>query len=195
MACSTELDMATDPHQRLTIQEYLAFERQSETRNEYLDGEIFAMTGASRAHNLIAGNVFREIGNQLRRRPCEVYPEAMRVRTPSGLFTYPDVVVVCGERRFDDTHFDTLLNPTLLVEVLSPSTESYDRRTKALQYRSIPSLAEYVLVAQDQILVERYSRQGNEWRRNDLTALEQLLEMPAIGCTLLLDDIYERVFE
>jgi Uma2 family endonuclease len=187
--------MATDPHQRLTIQEYLAFERQSETRNEYLDGEIFAMTGASRAHNLIAGNIFREIGNQLRRRPCEVYPEAMRVRTPSGLFTYPDVVVVCGERRFDDAHFDTLLNPTLLVEVLSPSTEAYDRRTKALQYRSIPSLAEYVLVAQDQILIERYSQQENEWRRKDLTGLEQLLEMPSIGCTLLLDDIYERVFE
>jgi len=187
--------MATDPHQRLTIQEYLAFERQSETRNEYLDGEIFAMTGASRSHNLIAGNIFREIGNQLRRRPCEVYSEAMRVRTPSGLLTYPDVVVVCGERRFDDTHFDTLLNPTLLVEVLSPSTEAYDRRTKALQYRSIPSLAEYVLVAQDQILIEQYSRQGNEWRQQDLTDLEQLLEMPSIDCTFLLDDIYERVFE
>jgi Uma2 family endonuclease len=187
--------MATDPHQRLTIQEYLAFERQSETRNEYLDGEVFAMTGASRAHNLIAGNIFGEIWSQLRRRPCEAYKEGMRVRTPAGLFTYPDVAVVCGERQFDDTHFDTLLNPTLLVEVLSPSTEAYDRRTKALQYRSIPSLAEVVLVAQDQIQIEQYSRQGNEWRRNDLTGLEQLLEMSSIGCTLLLGDVYERVFE
>src|SRR5436305_3570440 len=107
--------MATDPHQRLTIPEYLAFERQSETRHDYLDGEVFAMTGASRPHNLIAGNIFREIANQLRRRSCEVYMEAMRVRTPAGLFTYPDVVAVCGEPRFDDIHFDTLLNPTLLV--------------------------------------------------------------------------------
>jgi Uma2 family endonuclease len=192
--------MATDPQQRLTIEDYLAFERQSEIRHDYLDGEVFAMTGASRAHNLIAGNIFREIGNQLRRRPCEVYPEAMRVRTPAGLFTYPDVVVVCGERRFDDTHFDTLLNPTLLVEVLSPSTEAYDRRTKSLHYRSIPSLAEYVLVAQDQIWLEQYlrqgeARQGDEWLRKDLNGLDQVLEMPAIGCTLLLGDIYERVFE
>src|SRR4051812_12818052 len=118
--------MATDPHQRLTIQEYLAFERQAETRNEYLDGEVLAMTGASRAHNLIAGNIFRELGNQLRRRSCEIYAEAMRVRTPAGLFAYPDVVVVCGEPQFDDSYFDTLLNPTVLVEVLSPSTEAYN---------------------------------------------------------------------
>jgi Uma2 family endonuclease len=187
--------MATDPQQRLTIEDYLAFERASETRHDYLDGEVFAMTGASRAHNLIAGNIFREIGNQLRRRPCEVYPEAMRVRTPAGLFTYPDVVVVCGERRFDDAHFDALLNPTLLVEVLSPSTEAYDRRTKSLHYRSIPSLAEYVLVAQDQIWLEHYARQEDEWLRSDLNALEQRLAMPAIGCTLLLGDVYERVFE
>lgn len=187
--------MATDPHQRLTIQEYLAFERQAETRNDYWDGEVFAMTGASRIHNLIAGNIFREIGNQLRRRPCEAYMEAMRVRTPAGLFTYPDVVVICGEPRFDDTYFDTLLNPTLIVEVLSPSTEAYDRRTKSDSYRSIPSLAEMVLVAQDQPRIEHSSRHGTEWRRNDLTSLEHPLEMPSIGCKLLLGDIYERVFE
>lgn len=187
--------MATDPHQRLTIEEYLAFERQSEMRHDYLDGEVFAMTGASRPHNLISGNIFGEIWSQLKRRPCEAYKEGMRVRTPAGLFTYPDVVVVCGEPRFDDIHFDTLLNPTLLVEVLSPSTEAYDRRTKAGQYRSIPSLSEVILVAQDQIRIEQSSRHGDEWRRQDLTGLEQLLEMPSIGCTLLLGDIYERVFE
>jgi len=187
--------MATDPHQRLTIQEYLAFERQSETRNEYLDGEIFAMTGASRAHNLIAGNIFGEVRNLLKRRSCEVYQEAMRVRTPAGLFTYPDVVVVCGEPRFDDIHFDTLLNPTLLVEVLSPSTEAHDRKTKATQYRSIPSLSEIILVAQDQVRIEQYSRHGDDWRQGGLTSLDQLLEMPSIGCTLLLSDVYERVFK
>ena len=117
----------------------MAFERQVETRNEYLDGEVFAMTGASRNHNLIAGNLFGEIRSQLKGRRCEVYQESMRVRTPAGLFTYPDVVAVCGEPRFDDSHLDTLLNPILVVEVLSASTAAYDRGAKAAQYRSIPS--------------------------------------------------------
>jgi Uma2 family endonuclease len=190
--------MATDPRQRLTIAEYLALERQAETRHDYLDGEVFAMTGASRAHNLIAGNVFREIANQVRRRPCEVYTGDMRVRTPAGLFTYPDVVAVCGEPRFDDSQSDTLLNPTLIVEVLSASTEAYDRGTKAAQYRSLPSLAEYVLVAQDQVRVEHWSRQpadgAPEWLRKDLTALTERLELPSIGCRVRVGDIYERVF-
>jgi Uma2 family endonuclease len=186
--------MATDPHQRLTIREYLAFERQAETRNEFLDGEVFAMTGASRAHNLIAGNIFIELRNQLEGRSCEAYIEAMRVRTPGGLFAYPDVIVVCGEPRFDDSYFDTLLNPTMLVEVLSLSTEAYNRKTKTVQYRSIPSLAEILLVAQDQIQVEQSSRQGNEWLLKELRDPEQVLELPSIGCHLLLGDIYERVF-
>lgn len=186
--------MATDPHQRLTIAEYLAFERQSETRHEFLDGEVFAMPGASRAHNLIAGNVFGEIWSQIRKRPCEAYKEGMRVRTPSGLFTYPDVVVVRGEPRFDDSELDTLLNPTLIVEVLSPSTEAYDRGTKAAQYGSIPALKEYLLVAQDRILVEQWMRDRSEWLRRSLTDLDDLLDLPTIGCKLLLSDIYERVF-
>lgn len=187
--------MATQPHQRFSILEYLAFERQAEARHEYLDGEVFAMTGASRSHNLIEGNIFGEIRNQLRRRPCEAYHESMRVRTPAGLFTYPDVVVVCGEPRFDDTEFDTLFNPTLLVEVLSPSTESYDRGTKAIAYRAIPSLQEYVLVAQSRIHVEHWQRHSvDEWLMKDLRDREQILELPSIACKLLLGDIYERVF-
>jgi Uma2 family endonuclease len=187
--------MATDPHPRLTIPEYLAFERQSELRHEYLDGEVFAMTGASRAHNLIAGNIFREIGNQLRRRPCEAYMEGMRVRTPAGLFTYPDVVVVCGEPRFDDSELDTLLNPTLIVEVLSPSTEAYDRGKKARQYESIPSLQEYVLVAQSRIRVEQWSRDGGDsWRQREIDQLSEGLDLQSIRCKLLLGDVYERVF-
>jgi len=187
--------MATDPTQRLTIPEYLAFERQSEMRHEYLDGEVFAMTGASRSHNLISGNIFVEFVNQLRRRPCEAYKEGMRVRTPSGLFTYPDVVVVCGEPRFDDDHFDTLLNPTVLVEVLSTSTASYDRGTKALEYRSIPSLAEHLIVAQDQVHIEHWCQQENGgWTQREFTTLEQTLDLASIGCHLLLADVYERVF-
>jgi Uma2 family endonuclease len=187
--------MASEAKQRLTIQEYLAFERQSETKNDYVNGEIFAMTGASRIHNLITGNIFGEIRNQLRGRPCEVYMEAMRVRAPSDLFTYPDVVVVCGERRFDDSEFDTLLNPTLIFEVLSPSTEAYNRGIKAERYRAIPSLSEYVLVAQDRIHIEHYIRQATDrWLLEELSDLGETLELPSIDCRLSPAEIYEQVF-
>ena len=187
--------MASEPKQRLTISEYLAFERQSETRNDYLEGEVYAMTGASRLHNLIAGNVFAEIRIQLKGRPCEAYTEAMRVRTPSDLFTYPDVVVTCGEPRFDDSELDTLLNPTLIIEVLSRSTEAYDRGIKSERYRSIPSLSEYVLVAQDRVHVEHYVRQPEDrWLLEELSDLGEILDLPAIGCRLPLSEIYYRVF-
>ncbi|HEV2855927.1 MAG TPA: Uma2 family endonuclease [Thermoanaerobaculia bacterium] len=188
--------MATDPHQRLTIQEYLAFERQSETKHDYFDGEIFAMSGASRIHGLITGNIFGEIRNQLKGRPCEVYSESMRVRTPDDLFTYPDVVAVCGEPRFDDTEFDTLLNPMLIVEVLSPTTEGYDRGIKSARYRALPTLVEHVLVAQDRCHVEHLVRQtdGGHWLLEELSDLDGLLELPSIGCRLPLAEIYDRVF-
>src|SRR5271157_2277403 len=115
---------------RFTPQDYLALERKSETRSEYYRGEIFAMSGASREHNLIAGNVNSEIRNQILDRPCESYASDMRVCfEATGLYTYPDVVVVCGQPRFQDSQEDTLLNPTVLVEILSPSTEAYDRGT------------------------------------------------------------------
>jgi Uma2 family endonuclease len=188
--------MATDPHQRLTIPEYLAFERQSETRHDYLDGEVFAMTGASWTHGLISGNIFGELRSQLKRSPCKAIQESLRVRTPAGLFTYPDVIVACGKPRFDGSEQDTLLNPKLIVEVLSPSTEMYDRKTKAAHYRSIPSLSEYLLVAQSQIRIEQWSRDGREeWQQRDFTSLEQCLELRSIGCKLLLGDVYDEVFE
>ena len=120
--------MSTQPQTYLTPEEYLAFEREAEVKHEYYAGEIFAFAGASRQHNLIVANVIRELGNEVKARPCEVYPSDMRVRvSPTGLYTYPDVTVVCGEARFGDEHSDTLLNPTVIVEVLSPSTEGYDR--------------------------------------------------------------------
>lgn len=189
--------MASDPRQRLTIEEYLAFERASETKHDYFDGEIFDMSGASRKHSLISGNIFGEIRSQIRgRRTCEVHSESLRVRTPDDLFTYPDVLVICGEPRFDDSHFDTLLNPTVIVEVLSPSTAGYDRNTKSLSYRLIPSLTEYVLVAQERIFVEHLVRQpGEGWFLRELTSLEQALDLRAIDCRLPLKDIYERVFD
>ena len=121
---------------RLSPQEYLAIERKSETRNEYYNGEMFAMAGASREHNLISVNLLRDIGNQLEDRPCEAYPSDMRVSIEAtGLYTYPDVSVVCGEPRFEDREVDTLLNPTVIIEILSPTTEAYDRGFKFRQYR------------------------------------------------------------
>jgi len=122
-------------------EEYLRLERQAEYKSEYLNGEIFAMSGASREHNLIAGNIVAELNQQLRAKPCEVYPSDMRLKvTATGLYTYPDVMVVCGEPKFEDKYVDTLLNPTLIVEVLSQSTERYDRIAKTSYYRTLDSL-------------------------------------------------------
>ncbi len=177
-----------------TPQEYLALERKSETRNEYYNGEIFAMAGASREHNLIAGNLFRDIGNQLEDRPCETYMNDMRVWIEAtGLYTYPDVVVVCGEPRFQDREVDTLLNPTVIVEVLSPSTEAYDRGDKFRHYRRIDSLHEFVLISQDRMMVERYTRQGKDWVLSDMTDPDQVLKLESIGCQIPLGRIYAKI--
>ena len=177
-----------------TPQEYLALERKSETRNEYYNGEIFAMSGASREHNLIAGNLFRDIGNQLEDRPCESYPNHMRVSIEAtGLYTYPDVSVVCGEPRFQDREVDTLLNPTVIVEVLSPSTEAYDRGDKFRHYRRIDSLREFVLISQDRMMVERYTRQGKDWVLSDLTDPDQVLKLESIGCQIPLSRIFAKI--
>jgi len=179
---------------RFTPQEYLALERKSETRNEYYNGEIFAMAGASREHNLIAGNLFRDIGNQLEDRPCETYMNDMRVWIEAtGLYTYPDVVVVCGEPRFQDREVDTLLNPTVIVEVLSPTTAAYDRGDKFRHYRRIDSLREFVLISQDRMMVERYTRRGNDWVLSDLTDPDQVLKLESIGCQIPLNRIYAKI--
>ena len=117
---------------RYTVEEYLALERQSEERHEYIDGQIYAMAGGSYQHAQIIGGLVREFGNALKKRPCSVVPSDLRLRvSPDGLYTYPDVVVICGDPRFADDRRDTLLNPTLIVEVLSPSIEAYDNRLKA----------------------------------------------------------------
>ena len=185
--------MCPQPDTLGTPAAYLDAERRAETKSEYFAGEVFAMSGASRRHNLIVGNLVRELGTQLRGRPCEVYPSDMRVKVAaSGAYTYPDVVVVCGEPEFEDEHVDTLLNPTLLVEVLSPSTEVNDRVRNWQQYRRIPSLAEYVLVAQDQQRVEWYTRQqGGLWTFAE-AAEADVLTLQSVGCHLALNDVYER---
>jgi Uma2 family endonuclease len=153
------------------------------------------MGGATRRHNLIVANIVRELGRQIASRPCEVYATDMKVEvSATGLFTYPDVVVVCEEPRFRDQREDVLLNPTLLVEVLSESTETYDRGGKSEQYRTIDSLREYLLVAQDRCHVEQYLRQaGGQWLLRELSDLTAALHLDAIGCDLALRELYAKV--
>jgi Uma2 family endonuclease len=187
------MDAQTRP--RLTPEEYLAIERQAETRSEYLDGEMFAMTGGSLHHNLIVSNLVRELSLQLKKRPCQVYPSDLRVHIPAtGLYTYPDVIVVCGEPRLEDQHLDSLLNPTLIVEVLSPTTEAYDRGKKFEHYQTIQTLSEYVLVSQDSFRVEQYLRQdGNRWLLTTTAGLDGRVALPSVQCELALAEIYDKV--
>ena len=179
----------------ISPEEYLALERKAEYKSEYLNGEIFAMTGASRKHNLITINISGSLNQQLKGNPCEVYGGDMRVKvTPTGLYTYPDVVVVCGEPKFEDDYVDTLLNPTLPVEVLSKSTERYDRIAKSSYYRSLDSLAEHLLVAQDEYLIEQYVRQADgRWPLLNYRSLDSCVELQSIGCSLALRDVYDKV--
>lgn len=187
--------MTALPKQKLTSLEYLEIERQAETRSEFLDGEMFAMSGASRKHGRVAGSAFASLHSQLRGRPCEAFTADMRVRiSPTGLYTYPDIVVVCGEAQFEDAEVDTLLNPALVLEVLSPSTTDYDRGTKFAHYRSLPSLREYLLLAQDRVHAEHFVRQaGDRWLLSETDDREAVLELASIGCRLALADAYERV--
>ena len=152
------------------------------------------MSGASRDHNRIAGNFYRKISDQLEDGPCEAFMNDMRVRaTPTGLYTYPDVVVVCGEAQFLDDEVDTLLNPILIVEVLSSSTEDYDRGGKFAHYRRLDSLREYVLIAQDEVLIERRVRKGKRWLSTEYRDFGEMLVLESIGCTVPLRQIYKRV--
>lgn len=187
--------MASNPKTCLTPNEYLASERKAEFKSEYIDGELVAMTGASRNHNLITINLAREITQQLKGKPCEAYASDMRVSIPgTGLYTYPDIVVVCGEPVFEDDYVDTLTNPLLVIEVLSASTESYDRGKKFACYRTVDSLAEYLLIAQDEHRVEQYVRQPDgRWLLSEARLLDEQVELCSIGCTLSLQEIYDKV--
>jgi Uma2 family endonuclease len=153
------------------------------------------MSGASRQHNLISLNIGAELRAQLRDRPCEVYTSDMRVKVSlSGLYTYPDVVVVCEEPAFEDTVGDTLLNPTLLVEVLSKSTADYDRGSKFEQYRTQASLQEYLLVAQEKSHVVHYVRQSDlTWLLEETHDSATTIRLPSIGCDLALSEVYAKV--
>jgi Uma2 family endonuclease len=187
--------MSTQPKTFLTPEEYLEIERLADYKSEYYQGEMFAMAGAKWNHNLIAGHLVGQLDQQLRSRPCSVTPSDMRVLVnATGLYTYPDVIVVCGEPQFLDGQRDTLLNPTLIAEVLSPSTEAYDRGRKFENYRSIESLAEYLLISSQRVSAELFARQPDgRWLLTAANSLEDTLELPATGCRLPLAGIYEKV--
>jgi Uma2 family endonuclease len=179
---------------QITVAEYLAAERVSEVRHEFFAGHVRAMAGASESHNLIAHNAGRSLGNALETSPCRVYQSDMRVQTRSTLYCYPDVVVACGQRRFEDGQQDTLLNPVVIVEVLSPSTEAYDRGQKFDHYQSIASLQSYVLISQDRIHVDHFEKQpGGDWTLKSLKAVDSQLILPSLGVSVPIGDFYKKV--
>ena len=179
----------------ISAADYLAFERASEERHELIDGQIVAMTGGTFEHAVIAGNVARELGKALRDRPCWVCPADMRIKIEaSERYTYADAAVVCGTPRFEGDRRDTLLNPTALFEVLSDSTESYDRGEKFAHYRTLASLADYVMVAQKQVLVEHFQRQPDGGWLLRALGLGERLALPSLGCEVAVDAFYLKVF-
>jgi Uma2 family endonuclease len=186
--------MTTLESELLTPTEYLEIERHSEIKHEYINGRMYVMSGASRYHIDISLNIVGALRTQMRGRPCKAWAMDMRVNTsPTGRYMYPDVVAVCGEPHFEDSEVDTLLNPMVIVEVLSDSTETYDRSEKFDYYRPIESLREYVLVAQNNMRVDHYVLRDGEWMFSAFTAAGARLALPSIGCEISLGDIYEGV--
>ena len=187
--------MSQPAEQFITPADYLVLERKALIKSEYLNGRIYAMSGASLQHNRIVAGLAVTVGNQLRRKSCEPFFGDMRVKvSPTGLYTYPDVVIVCGELRLEDQAFDTLLNPTVIIEVLSDSTEKYDRGEKFAHYRALDSLTDYLLVAQNQPRIERFNRQAEgHWLYSVADGLDAQMNVGEMDCVLRLNEIYERV--
>lgn len=187
--------MAALPESYLSPEVYLERERQAEEKSEFIAGEIIAMAGASRAHTLISTNLVRELSTTLRGRPCETYASEMRVMvSETGAYVYPDIVVVCGEPLWGDVRFDTLLNPTFVLEILSPSTESYDLGLKLAHYRQLESMQEFVAAAQDRVYVQHWMRRPKGlWLVEDIADIDATIHLESIGCDLALADVYDRV--
>jgi Uma2 family endonuclease len=180
---------------KLTPEEYLAIERAAEFRSEYHAGEMFAMVGGSPRHSLIKTQVLATLTVRLRGRACTAYDSDLRIRvSATGLYTYPDASVICGPLEFDDQRRDTVLNPAVLVEVLSESTEAYDRGKKFNHYRRIESLKEYLLVSQDEPKIEHYLRSDDgSWKLTEAAGLEATLRLPSLEIALPLREVYDKV--
>ena len=180
---------------RITPQEYLIRERQSSLKSEFYQGEIFAMGGGSPNHSLIAANFVGEARSALKDKPCAVFSSDLRVQVQStGLYTYPDATIVCGELEFDDDHRDTVINPTVIVEVLSDSTEKYDRGKKSNHYRQMASLKELVLISQDYPHVERFTRQPHgDWLFHEDRDLSTHFELKSLNISIAMSELYRGV--
>ena len=187
--------MTAEPAARLfTEDEYLQMERAADHKSEYYAGRMYAMAGASEAHILAVGNTQSLLQQQFRGRPCRVYSTDMRVRvSETGLYTYPDVVAVCGEPAFLDDKRDTILNPNIIVEVLSPSTEQYDRTDKFEHYQSLESIREVLFVSQTRVRVEHYVRQDETWVLTVYTGPDDVIPLKSVGATLFVRDIYDKI--
>ncbi len=179
----------------LTPKEYLEMERLAPSRNEYYAGAMYAMAGASRRHVFIVTNVVASLGGQLKGGRCSAFANDLRVKVSThGLYSYPDIGVVCGKGRYEDKHGDTLLNPAVIVEVISDSTESYDRGRKFEMYRTLESLTDHLLVAQDEPLVEHFSRMSDgRWALSEHKGMDAAVAIASIDCTLPLADIYDKI--
>ena len=187
--------MASNPVSKLTEEQYLAIEREAEFRSEFVDGEMLAMSGGSLRHARLQQNISSELYIALRDTGCEAFTSDMRVRVPkTRMYAYPDVSVICGKPVLADDHLDNLLNPIVIFEVLSPTTEKYDRGVKSQHYRAIESLKDYILVDQNQVRIEQFTRQdANTWTLRDYQLLDQELTIASIGISLPLRRIYDRI--
>jgi len=184
--------MQTVAKKQMTVAEYLEWERLSPTKHEFLAGDVFAMAGGTEMHSLLASTINRELGNRLKGKPCRVYTSDMRLKVEAfDFYAYPDVQVACDPRRFEGDKHDVLLNPKVIVEVLSESTAAWDRGEKFWHYRHIDSFQEYVLVSQDAWLIEHYTRQNNGgWLLDAVEGKDAVLRLPSLGCDIPLADIY-----
>lgn len=178
----------------ISEEEYLIREPEAEYKNEYRDGRMVAMSGASPAHERITGNVFGDLRQILKGGPCEVFTSNLRIKVAAARFyTYPDVSVVCGPAQFDAKDPHSLINPTVIVEVLSPSSETYDRGQKFSCYQKLDSLSDYILIRQDRVHIEHFMRKNNKWESAVYQSLDDVLYFLALDCRLSLRAIYERV--
>ncbi len=187
--------MSSAVEKRFSPADYLALERVADSKHEFFDGETFAMSGGSLYHSQLAGNIIIEFGKALENSRCRILTSDMRIKLPTGLYTYPDASVLCENPKFEDGRKDVLLNPMVIIEVLSPSTESYDRGRKFEHYRSCPSLRDYVLISQDRIFVEHFTRQADsdQWLLTTWNSLDATVTFPSLSVSLPLRGIYAKI--
>ncbi len=183
-------------HPIFSVKDYLEYERNAPERHEFLDGNVYAMAGESPRHNTICFNLYGIVGNQLRGKRCRGFSPNMKVATnKKGLFSYPDLAIVCGQPKYHDKKGDVLLNPTVIFEVLSPSTEQYDRGEKFLRYiNGIESLTDYILISQNKPAIEHFQKQSNnEWEKTEIEGIEGVLKIDSIECEIVLSELYDLI--